>query len=618
VYRPNEKFLYEDNRVGNIEIDATADIHPNAFFEGNVKVGAYCRIDAGVIITGDVTIGDHTVIRCNATLNGNISVGANCHIFDTAAIRGGTPDKPVIAQSYRDGKTIIGDNCIIYHGACVINSTIADGAALGMKATADHGSYIGKGAIIANRTMTYPKANVPDNAFVQGVPMEVKDLCLTDAKRAEYLGFVPRVWIASMSDKLERMHRDNIRLADRINSTKITIGKNTFVHPTAILEGNVTIGDNSRVGPGTIVIGDVNIGSYINICVNNVLKGNLIISDHTHIYDNTVVDSSRMPDIDIFVKKEDTATVGKYCWINHGCMMRGSNFEDSVGMGINSCTDYGTIIGRKTILTNCSATERNAHIAPHAFVIGVPAKIRHYGVTDQDRQNYYGLVPEIWLDVIKEDYEAPFTNQEEENHIASTVTAGKHVFIHPKAWVENNTALGDYVYIDAGSILTEGAKSVGNYVTVGCNTALRGNMTFEGFTYFFDQINVEGGRAGGCRGTNTSEAPDPSIFGEGSIIKPGAVMHGTRLGKGGIMGAGSAGDYNTQMLWGVILANGSCCNVSQYTLPDILIEGLPAKLQRYCLRDEDRMEALGIRKDEFVLLNAELRHSIAKSKPQIQ
>ena len=614
MYKPNEGFLYNDNRAGDVIIDPTADIHPNAYFEGRVRVGAYCRIDAGAVVTGDVTIGDHTVIRCNATLNGSIAVGANCHIFESASIRGGTPGKPAVAQSYRDAKTVIGDSCIIYHGACVINATLGDGAVLGMKAAADHGSHIGKGAIVANRTMTYPKSLIPDNAFAQGVPMEIKDLSLTDAKRAAYLGFVPSAWIAAMSAKLERMHGDGVRFSDRKGRTEIKIGKNTFVHPTAILEGRVTIGDNSRVGPGTIIIGDVNLGSYINLCVNNTLIGNLTIGDHTHIYDNTVIDSSRSPDVDVFVKKEDAAVIGKYGWVNHGCMMRGSDYEDCVGMGINSCADYGTEIGRKTILAACSATELGARIAPHAFAIGVPAAIRHYGVTDQDRQNYFGLIPETWVDAIVPDYDRPYANKCDDNHVAANVKVGEHAYIHPKAWVEGNVSLGDYVFIDAGGILTEGSKTVGNYVNVGCNVALRGNMTFGDYMYFFDQINVEGGRAGGCFGTNTSEVPDPSIFGEGAVIKPGAVMHGTRLGKDGIMGAGSAGDYNTQMLWGVVLANGSNCNVSQYTLPDILIEGLPAATKRYCLRDADRMEALGVRTDEYMLKDAELRHAIAAAK----
>ena len=91
-------------------------------------------------------------------------------------------------------------------------------------------------------------------------------------------------------------------------------------------------------------------------------------------------------------------------------------------------------------------------------------------------------------------------------------------------------------------------------------------------------------------------------------------MHGTRLGRDGIMGAGAAGDYNTQMLWGVVLANGSNCNVSQYVLPDILIEGLPAATKRYCLRDADRMAALGVRVDEYILKDVEMRRAIAASK----
>ncbi len=37
-------------RLGNHNIDPTADIHPSVILEGRVTVGAYTKIDAGTII----------------------------------------------------------------------------------------------------------------------------------------------------------------------------------------------------------------------------------------------------------------------------------------------------------------------------------------------------------------------------------------------------------------------------------------------------------------------------------------------------------------------------------------------------------------------------------------
>ena len=107
VYKPDIAFLdnTDSQKKSGIYIDPTADVHPNAYFEGQVVVGPYCRIDAGAVITGVVYIGHHTVINCNVSLRGGITIGNNVHIMDQVNIEGGRPPRKRSRPCQSDSST---------------------------------------------------------------------------------------------------------------------------------------------------------------------------------------------------------------------------------------------------------------------------------------------------------------------------------------------------------------------------------------------------------------------------------------------------------------------------------------------------------------------------------
>jgi hypothetical protein len=65
-------------------------------------------------------------------------------------------------------------------------------------------------------------------------------------------------------------------------------------------------------------------------------------------------------------------------------------------VGINTACDYNTRIGKGAVLANGSATHVDQVIPDNAFAEGVPAAVKKRDIVDQDRIDYFGLLPEGW------------------------------------------------------------------------------------------------------------------------------------------------------------------------------------------------------------------------------
>ena len=187
-----------------ISIDPTAFVHPTVILEGKINVGPYVYIDAGSILTGNITVGDHTLIRCNVTIRGKVTIGSYTHIYDNVNIEGGRPAKPTGGSLAEVAdQAIIGDHCWINHGAIMHGTQIGDGGAVGLNATADYNTHIGKNAILANGSATRVGMVICDACLFEGVPAVLKRKDLTEADRAEYFGVSPLAWTTFEGDRQE-------------------------------------------------------------------------------------------------------------------------------------------------------------------------------------------------------------------------------------------------------------------------------------------------------------------------------------------------------------------------------------------------------------------------------
>ena len=169
------------------------------------------------------------------------------------------------------------------------------------------------------------------------------------------------------------------------------------IHPSVILEGKVTVGAYTKIDAGTILMGNVTIGHHTLIRCNVTIRGTNQIGNYTHIYDNVCIEGGRPAKVGgSRAETPDRSIIGDGCWINHGATMHGTQIADGGAVGLNACCDYNTRIGKGAILADGSATHVDQVIAENSFVEGVPAVVKKTDITDQDRLDYFGVLPSAW------------------------------------------------------------------------------------------------------------------------------------------------------------------------------------------------------------------------------
>ncbi len=190
-------------------------------------------------------------------------------------------------------------------------------------------------------------------------------------------------------------------------NSSINIDPTAEVHPTAYLEGKVTVGAYTKIDAGTIITGNVTIGHHTLIRCNVTIRGRNTIGNYTHIYDNVNIEGGRPAKVGSSTAEvPDRSIIGDGCWINHGATMHGTQIADGGAVGLNACCDYNTRIGKGAILANGSATHINQVIGDNSFAEGVPAVVKKENITDQDRLDYFGLLPAGWTQFEAKNIEA--------------------------------------------------------------------------------------------------------------------------------------------------------------------------------------------------------------------
>jgi carbonic anhydrase/acetyltransferase-like protein (isoleucine patch superfamily) len=177
----------------------------------------------------------------------------------------------------------------------------------------------------------------------------------------------------------------------------INIHPTADVHPSVILAGKVTVGPYTRIDIGTIITGNVTIGHHTLIRCNVTIRGRNKIGNYTHIYDNVNIEGGRPAKVGSSrAQVPDRSIIGDGCWINHGATMHGTQIGDGGAVGLNACCDYNTRIGKGAILANGSATHVDQVIPENSFAEGVPAIIKKKNITEEDRLDYFGVLPSGW------------------------------------------------------------------------------------------------------------------------------------------------------------------------------------------------------------------------------
>jgi carbonic anhydrase/acetyltransferase-like protein (isoleucine patch superfamily) len=194
----------------------------------------------------------------------------------------------------------------------------------------------------------------------------------------------------------------------------ITVPRNSFIHASAVLDGNITLGEHSWVAEGAMLKGDITIGdgccigersvlcgritvgSHTRIQIGVVIRGTNAIGSYVNIYDLVNLEGGRPKG---YHDSDDRSVISDYGWVNHGATMHGSQVGRGAAVGINAALDYNTILGDGAILVNGSATTVNTTIPANSIAQGVPAQVVKEGIRDEDRIKLMGLVPSEWVKI---------------------------------------------------------------------------------------------------------------------------------------------------------------------------------------------------------------------------
>ena len=172
-------------------------------------------------------------------------------------------------------------------------------------------------------------------------------------------------------------------------------------------------------------------------------------------------------------------------------------------------------------------------------------------------------------------------------------------YVDPSATLQGNVTIGPWSRIAAGVVIT-GNVTIGEHTSIYCNTAIRGTVTIGDYVQIYDCVCIEGGRA---PNRGTSGPGDRTILKRGAWINHGASLHGSQIGEYAAVGLNACLDYNCRIGDGAIVMNGSACRVNTVVPANCVAEGVPAKIVRENITDDDRLELIGLTiRSEAVLM----------------
>jgi len=137
-----------------------------------------------------------------------------------------------------------------------------------------------------------------------------------------------------------------------------SLGKNSWIAPSADLIGEVTVGEDCSIWFGCVVRGDVH---YIKI------------GDRTNIQDLSMVHITHHKKAD---RSDGNPTIiGNDVTVGHRVMLHGCTIEDACLIGMSTTILDGAVIGKESIVGAGSLITKNKKFPPRSLIMGSPAKV---------------------------------------------------------------------------------------------------------------------------------------------------------------------------------------------------------------------------------------------------
>lgn len=128
------------------------------------------------------------------------------------------------------------------------------------------------------------------------------------------------------------------------------IGKDSFVHPQAVIIGEVEIGERCYIGACAVLRGDY---------------GRILIGSGTNVQDGTIIHS----------EPGTSVVIGQDCLIGHQAMLHGPlTMGNQVMIGMSATVLAGCELGDGCAVAAGSLVKQNSRVEAGKMVMGLPAK----------------------------------------------------------------------------------------------------------------------------------------------------------------------------------------------------------------------------------------------------
>ncbi len=153
-----------------------------------------------------------------------------------------------------------------------------------------------------------------------------------------------------------------------------TIGKDTWVAPSADVIGDVEIGEDCSIWFGTVIRGDVH---YIKI------------GDRTSVQDCSMLHVTHHKGEDRKKQGDGSPTIiGNDVTIGHRVMLHGCTIEDACLIGMSATILDNAVIGKESIVGAGSLVTKGKKFPPRSLIMGSPAKVVRE-LTDEEVAELY-------------------------------------------------------------------------------------------------------------------------------------------------------------------------------------------------------------------------------------
>lgn len=311
---------------------------------------------------------------------------------------------------------------------------------------------------------------------------------------------------------------------------KITLGKDTRIHPTVVL------------GEEGFSMERLDDGSWINA----VHQGDVIIEDDVWIGEFSIIRRSTMP---------DTATI----------IGKGTKIRNHVNVGHNCKIGRHNFIGPHVCFSGSVEVGDLCWIAPHVVIkehvkLGNEVIIGMGAVVNRDIPDGETVVgaPAVPIEYHGNYVHPSFVHGEnfkigKYNHIHENVKVGDDVTIRSYVELRPGTIIGDWCYIDSG-VKSSGQNKIGNNVTIRYDAIIARNVIIEDDVFISPQVMTE------------------------YLTHKREKKGGTVIGKGTFVGTDATISFGVKICPEVII--GSKALVKRDILEPGIYVGIPARLMR--------------------------------------